>query len=151
MISEFKGDNYYLSNLYKCSIELDGYVYPSSENAFQAQKTDDLLLRQVFTSMSPNVARREGKNLTLRKDINWDENKLKIMYAVVKLKFVQNPELAQKLIATDDELLVEGNTWGDRFWGVCDDEGDNYLGKILMLVRKELRENNKYVPLTKID
>ena len=38
-----------------------------------------------------------------------------------------------------DALLEEGNTWGDRVWGVCQGQGENRLGKILMKVREELR------------
>lgn len=37
-----------------------------------------------------------------------------------------------------DAELIEGNTWGDRIWGVCDGVGENRLGKILMRVRAEM-------------
>lgn len=36
------------------------------------------------------------------------------------------------LVGTGDAMLVEGNTWGDKFWGVCRGEGENQLGKLLM-------------------
>ena len=62
-----------------------------------------------------------------------------IMEDIVKAKFSQNEELAEKLLATDDEYLIEGNTWGDRFWGAVNGEGRNQLGIILMQVRNELR------------
>lgn len=42
-------------------------------------------------------------------------------------------------MATDDAELVEGNTWGDRYWGVVDGVGENRLGKLLMERRAELR------------
>ena len=61
------------------------------------------------------------------------------MLNVVRAKFDQHPDLAQKLLETGDEELVEGNTWGDRYWGVCGGKGKNMLGKILMRVREELR------------
>lgn len=35
--------------------------------------------------------------------------------------------------------LVESNTWGDRFWGV-DHAGENWLGRVLMETRTQLRE-----------
>lgn len=44
------------------------------------------------------------------------------------------------LLKTGDEELVEGNTWGDTFWGVCKGKGRNELGKILMKVREEFRK-----------
>jgi len=49
------------------------------------------------------------------------------------------------LLATGDTKLLEGNRWHDNFWGNCDcpncrdKPGLNYLGKILMRVRLELR------------
>ena len=54
-------------------------------------------------------------------------------------KFTQNPGLLDKLLATGDAELVEGNTWGDQVWGVCDGVGENHLGKTLMRIRSELR------------
>jgi predicted NAD-dependent protein-ADP-ribosyltransferase YbiA (DUF1768 family) len=58
----------------------------------------------------------------------------------VKDKFSRNPELRVKLLNTGDLQLVEGNYWGDTFWGVCNGKGENHLGKILMRVRKELAD-----------
>lgn len=41
-------------------------------------------------------------------------------------------------LATGDAILIEGNTWGDRFWGVCEGFGQNHLGHVLMRVRVQL-------------
>ena len=49
------------------------------------------------------------------------------------------PELKQKLLETGNTELVEGNTWGDTFWGVYNVEGENILGRLLMKVREELK------------
>jgi len=35
--------------------------------------------------------------------------------------------------------LIEGNTWGDTYWGVCRGRGSNNLGKLLMKIREVLR------------
>jgi len=48
--------------------------------------------------------------------------------------------ILERLLATGDQELIEGNTWGDRFWGVCDGEGQNQLGRLLMELRNELRD-----------
>jgi predicted NAD-dependent protein-ADP-ribosyltransferase YbiA (DUF1768 family) len=61
------------------------------------------------------------------------------MYQCVKDKFTRNQDLKEQLIATGNEELVEGNTWGDIYWGVSRGRGKNMLGKILMRVREELR------------
>lgn len=62
------------------------------------------------------------------------------MHDIVRAKFEQNPDLRQKLLSTGSEELIEGNTWGDTFWGVCKGSGQNWLGRILMFVRDEVRE-----------
>ena len=87
----------------------------------------------------PDYARRMGRSMKqIRED--WDKIKLRVMYEIVKAKFSQNEKLQAKLLATRDRVLIEGNDWGDTFWGMTDGEGENHLGKILMRVRAELRE-----------
>jgi hypothetical protein len=54
-------------------------------------------------------------------------------------KFTRHPQLARELVGTGDAELVEGNTWGDEFWGVCNGRGSNQLGRLLMEVRALLR------------
>jgi len=60
------------------------------------------------------------------------------MTDLVRQKF-SNPQLAKQLLDTKDFELIEGNTWGDTFWGVCSGKGQNNLGKILMQIRNELK------------
>ena len=59
------------------------------------------------------------------------------MYFIVRNKFIPNDDLMEKLIATGNAELIEGNWWKDTYWGVCDGIGENKLGKILMQIRKE--------------
>ena len=76
----------------------------------------------------------------------WDSEKVAVMMSVVREKFRQHPDLAAMLLATGNELLVERNSWGDRFWGTdVDGEGENMLGKILMRVRDELLNSQSHV------
>jgi hypothetical protein len=70
---------------------------------------------------------------------DWDLVKVKVMEAIVRAKF-EDPELATRLLATGDAELEEGNSWGDRFWGTVNGKGHNHLGKILMMVRAEIKE-----------
>ena len=117
-------------------------VYTNNEAAFQAQKTKNRRLRfQLFSKANPSEAKSAGRRIDLRSD--WEEVKNQIMYEIVQAKFNQNPDLKEKLLATGDEHLEEGNTWGDTTWGTVNGIGENRLGKILMRVRDELQEESK--------
>lgn len=137
MINDFRGEHFFLSNFYQAPITYDGLNYGSTEAAFQAQKTTDMNERVRFQFMTPAEAKRAGRKLKLRPD--WDEIKDRVMYEVCKEKFTMHKELRNKLLDTEFEDLVEGNTWNDTYWGVCDGVGENKLGKILMQIRKEIQ------------
>lgn len=136
MIDNFRGEYAFLSNFYDAPVEYNGLSFRNSESAFQAQKTIDEIERVQFTSLDASNSKRLGRAVTLRED--WEKVKIQVMYEICYAKFTQNPRLAEKLVATGDEVLVEGNTWNDKFWGVCNGEGMNHLGKILMAIRTEL-------------
>jgi len=135
-ITSFRGKNEFLSNMYSCRVVINDEVYPSAEHAFQAMKSLDRDVR-ITMSVCPTAkdAKRYGRKINLRSD--WEDVKVDIMYDILKAKF-SNPVLAQKLLDTGDEELIEGNTWGDTFWGVCKGEGENNLGRLLMKVRSEI-------------
>lgn len=133
-IDRFEGKYHFLSNFYNAPIEYEGYKYLNNEAAFQAQK--DLSKREDFANLQPNKAKALGRRVNLRKD--WEANKIRIMKEIVYNKFSQNENLRKALIDTKDAELIEGNWWNDKFWGVCNNEGRNELGKILEEVRSEL-------------
>lgn len=137
MIGEFRGEHYFLSNFYNSKVSYEGITYLNNEAAFQSIKTLDPEERKKFAFLDPSSAKRAGRKVSLRPD--WEDIKLNVMYEICKAKFSQNAELAQKLLDTGDEELVEGNNWGDRIWGKVNGIGANNLGKILMRVREELR------------
>ena len=136
-ISVFRYEYFSLSNFYPCKVTIDGLTYNSSEAAFQAQKTLDRDIRNIYTTLSPVEAKLHGKHVKLRED--WDDVKVGIMEHIVREKFKQNEDLMQKLLDTGDRNLVELNNWNDTFWGVSrrTGKGENHLGKILMKVRSE--------------
>lgn len=145
MINEFRGNYYFLSNFSDSKIEYDGYIYLNAEAAFQAQKNSSSTYKYMMQFQDASTAKKEGRKVKLRPD--WEQVKDKIMYYVVKAKFEQNKDLRDKLLATGDKYLTEGNNWHDNYWGVCkcnsskclDKVGRNKLGKILMQIREELR------------
>lgn len=136
VIDRFREDYYFLSNFYPAKIVFEGHIFGSAEAAFQAMKCPSRVTE--FVNLDASQAKRLGRQVSLRAD--WDEVKDDIMYRICKGKFLQDMRLAGKLLATGDAELIEGNTWGDIYWGVCDGKGENHLGKILMKIRDELNE-----------
>lgn len=133
-ISSFSGRYSFLSNFHECKVVIDDLIFDSSEAAFQSFKNDAMQLK--FVGLSAKESKKLGK--TVKKRCDWDAIKDVVMYGVVKEKFMQHEDLKEKLLATGDEELIEGNTWWDTYWGVCQGHGDNKLGKTLMRVRDEL-------------
>lgn len=135
----FCGELDFLCNFYPAKVEVGGIMYMSSEAAYQAQKSLNGAVRNQFAQYHAGEAKRKGHQIAVRPD--WNEVRLAVMEEVVRAKFTQNPDLAERLAATGSMLLEEGNYWGDTFWGVdfYTGEGENNLGKILMKVRDELR------------
>jgi ribA/ribD-fused uncharacterized protein len=141
-ITRFTGEYRFLSNFYPKSVMLDGVVYPTVENAYQASKTIDKLIRLRFGSCTPAEAKKKGRLIPIRPD--WDKVKVDIMRDLVAQKFEPPSPLGNMLLATIPNELIEGNHWGDKFWGcVIDGDkfiGENMLGKILMEIRNGIHK-----------
>lgn len=135
MIGPFQGDYRFLSNFWPAKVTLDGVEYPTVEHAYVAAKTLNNELRaSVLACASPGDAKRLGRRFSLRPD--WDDVKLGVMESLLRQKFAITA-LKAKLVATHPHELVELNTWGDTFWGVCRGSGANHLGRLLMMIREE--------------
>jgi len=136
VIDCFMGDFAFLSNFFPSEIIHDGIAFPTVEHAYQAAKTNDRQEKlHIAIRATPGAAKRAGQKVTLRPD--WEEVKIPIMKGFLTAKFT-NTKMACLLANTKPHELVEGNTWGDTFWGVCENSGDNWLGKLLMEVRESL-------------
>jgi ribA/ribD-fused uncharacterized protein len=98
--------------------------------------------RLQFTNISSDEAMVIGRTIKLRP--NWNKIRVEVMYAVVFDKYYRNKGLRKWLLATGDKLLVDGNDRNDKFWGVCEGEGENMLGKILMQIREDFKFINSY-------
>jgi len=141
-INNFQGPYRFLSNFWPCVVTLDEMIYPSVEHAYQAAKTINVNQRETIrNAKTPGEAKRLGRVVTLRE--GWNQLRIPVMRSLLRQKF-RNSVLCSKLLATGSVVLIEGNTWGDRFWGVDgQNEGENHLGKLLMEIRDEIRKNLK--------
>ena len=136
-IDSFQGKYRFLSNFWPSEVLLYGLIYPTVEHAYQAAKTNDLDDREIIRNLdTPGRAKSRGKSVVLRED--WEDIKFSLMSDLVYQKFSKNDYLSDMLVETGDTKIIEGNTWGDTYWGVCKGVGENNLGKILMKVRKSL-------------
>jgi ribA/ribD-fused uncharacterized protein len=114
-------------------------------------------LGELRSARTGGEAKRLGRKLDLRPD--WDDVKDSVMRSALAWKFSCNYELVGRLTSSSG-LLVEGNSWGDTYWGACwsstarDDQriwandgfkvlvGENVLGRMLM----ELRDTTGVLP-----
>ena len=142
MIDCFEGKYDFLSNFYEHPIQYNGIVYPTNEHFFQAMKSlKEEERKMIAAAPTPGKAKRLGRAVTLRSD--WETIKYDIMLMGLRLKFCDK-DLREKLRATGDEYLIEGNWWHDNTWGDCSCErckttrGRNELGRLLMQVRNEI-------------
>ena len=139
-IVSFTGYFDFLSNFYECNIHWEGKDWPSVEHAYQSAKTSDLEKREeIRKAKSPAIAKKLGRKLQVNE--NWEAIKEEVMNDLLYLKFSDHPLLRNKLLETEPAVLIEGNNWGDRYWGAEQVspgvwEGKNKLGILLMRQRQ---------------
>lgn len=143
-------DYFFLSNMAPVpgGIETpEGIRVPTAENLYQAQKfNDEFVKEQVYGAASGYEAKKladrfVSEGAPVRED--WEGAKLDIMRDIVERKFAAGSRMAKMLLETDGEELIEGNNWGDTYWGVSpvgSKNGENWLGRLLMERRSELQE-----------
>lgn len=130
------------SNFFSAPINLDGYIWPTSEHYFQAQKyvDDETHYKNVLKLATPREAFNYVRthNSSIRSD--WANVKDNVMFKACLAKFQQHPKLRELLLSTGDRVLVE-HTENDSYWGDGGDgSGKNQLGITLMQVRGYLKQ-----------
>lgn len=131
-IKSFQGENRFLSNFWPCAVEMGEEPYDSVEHAYQASKYPKAE-RGPFFNCTAGRAKALGRGRVVL-----EHDKLTVMEMLLRQKFAAG-ELRDKLLATGEAELIEGNTWGDVYWGVCNGVGANHLGKLLMQIRADRR------------
>jgi ribA/ribD-fused uncharacterized protein len=124
-------------------------VYPTAEHAYQAAKVESLAIKtKIKNCPTPAAAKDWLETHKIKPAPGWtNAKKLVVMEEILMIKFVgKEPLLTRALLATGDANLIEGNTWDDTFWGVCNNSGENNLGRLLMKIREELvRQKQKII------
>ena len=143
MILEFKDEYSWLSNFADVEVEWEGVKYKSVEHAYQSAKSMDLEWKNYCASdVSSGKVKRGSREIEIRED--WELIKVGVMKNLLKQKF-SDDYYKNKLLATGNLYIIEGNRWGDIFWGVNlkTGEGRNILGLIIMDLRDSLK--NEFV------
>lgn len=134
---KFRKEFYFLSNMCPApvTIKFNGETlrFSCAESLYQAMKCPSRI--HEFVPLDGYAAKRLGKTVTLRQD--WNAVRIPLMRDILAAKFGQNPALRERLKHLSG-VIVEDNTWGDTFWGVCNGQGNNMLGKLLMELRDRL-------------
>ena len=129
-----------LSNFHWSPFLLDDKMWPTVEHYFQAQKfpADPELQERIREANSALSAKRRGRTKTDAFRTDWKTIRDNVMYAGIKAKFQQNPDLAALLAGTGTAWLIEKAS-RDSYWGSGPNNcGKNKTGHILMRVRLEL-------------
>ena len=143
------------SNWYHAEFDYAGKHYANSEQYMMYQKVwmfkEYDLADQIMQTADPqkckNIARQPFSGFDSKL---WDRTSKTIVKRGVRAKFQQNEDILKILHNTGNELLAECSP-RDEKWGIGIDisdpnrfdvskwKGDNYLGRVLMEVRAELR------------
>jgi hypothetical protein len=130
-----------LASYSKYGFELDGAEWPSAEHYYQGMKFEQAELRELLrTADHPETAKKLADSNKKRVRRDWQKIREVMMTRAVYIKCRTHDSVAQTLLATGDQLIVESSQY-DYYWGCGrDGRGNNTFGKVLMAVRDKLKE-----------
>ncbi len=128
---------------------LDGHEWPTVEHYYQANLYKDEAVQtkiRALPSAQAVIALTEGFFSKLKwtgKHADWKKRRQVLMTRAFYTQCKTYPNIAQALLETGDQKLVESSAY-DHFWGCGRDRrGENTYGKVLMNVRAKLLEESK--------
>ena len=146
-----------LTNGYESPFEIDGIVFRSvawymwymRAKAWRPNSELACLIRDAKDQDTAKQMSRRCSSAAPLLMTAWNAVRLKIMARAVLKKFVSSSELGGLLLSTGWDRLLYSSKF-DAFYGIgftmkeapdrTDEWGLNYLGEMLMVVRKRLRE-----------
>lgn len=141
VVGFYEREFFVFSNFSSFQVEWRGELWPTSEHAYQAAHFFDTapeLAQAIRETRSAHEAYKLAKANADRAPVDWHDTKEATMLDICRRKLAQHPYIRQKLLETNDVLMVEDSP-KDSFWGWGPDKkGYNALGKAWMRLRDEL-------------
>lgn len=141
------------SQWYPSRFTLDGVMYNTAEQYMMAMKADYFgdkdTLAKILKTKDPSEQKALGRQVANFDVEAWNAVSRGFVYKANMAKF-SDPELNQYMMNTGDKELVEASPY-DKIWGIglaqndpaifdkSNWRGNNWLGEVLMKVRKDLR------------
>lgn len=146
------------SQWFDCDFVIEGICYTNAEQYMMAKKAllagDLESYTRIMEEKNPAKCKKLGK-LVKNLDVQaWDACKEEVVYHANLAKFSQNEKALRYLLSTGDKILAEASPY-DTIWGIgldathpdatCPEKwkGQNLLGKVLIRVRAELRDQKQ--------
>ena len=135
-----------LGSFLAAPFELEGLTWPTVEHYFHAMKFHDhdmAFVEKIRAAKSPEKARKMGRSRLHKVRADWKKVRRVVMTRAIYTRCKTHPHLAEALLDTGDQRLLEASQY-DYFWGCGRDRrGENQYGEVLMSVRQRLRDEEK--------
>ncbi|MDN8078696.1 NADAR family protein [Burkholderia multivorans] len=137
-----------------CFLNSEQYMMWSKAKCFG----NHALAATMLSVSYPKKLKELGRQVTGYQEEVWERVRLPMMIRGCWLKFSQNPDMRDALLATGERTLVEASP-DDKVWGIFLEENDpraldpqqwlgrNLLGIALMEVRRLLRAGEEAPPM----
>ena len=138
---------------------VDDYEYSFAEQYMMAQKAlvfnDKEVYDKILLAKDPMEIKGLGRQVKNFSETEWKKIRYNIVLNGNYYKFMQNKEMMQILLSTEDKILVEASPY-DKIWGIGIDEsnkkitdpnnwqGQNLFGFALMEVRDKINKIMEY-------
>jgi ribA/ribD-fused uncharacterized protein len=139
-------------------IRINNHVLLSSEALYQALKFTDYpdIQKKIIAERSPMTAKMVAKPFKNMIRQDFENKKIIFMKWCVRAKLLNNYDKFSKILLASENRIIVEESRRDNFWGAKRSDNDkligiNVLGRILIELREELKNNKSLEILGPID